>query len=232
MEALDGDLHKRHWPGEDEAYREARNTLLQAEMELERHLTAVVKLRQELPLGGPVKEDYAFAEMVDGKEVVTRLSSLFAPGKEALVLYSLMFAPDDEVPCPACTSLVDGFNGIGWHLQDRINLAIVAKSPIGRIMALAESRGWDRLRFLSSGANSYNADYGAENDEGMQIPALNVFVRRDGQIRHFYNAEKLYIDEPGHPRHVDRLWPIWNMLDLTPEGRGEDWHPKLSYYDK
>ncbi len=232
MEALDEDLHTRHWPGEDEAYREARNTLLQAEMELERHLTAVVKLRQDLPLGGLVKEDYSFEEMVDGKAVATRLSSLFAPDKEALVIYSLMYAPDDEAPCPACTSLIDGFNGVAPHLQDRVNLAVIAKAPIGKIMELAASRSWNRLRLLSSGGNSYNADYGGENDKGMQIPALNVFIRRDGQIRHFYNAEQLYVDQPGHPRHVDRLWPIWNMLDLTPEGRGEDWFPKLSYYDK
>ena len=24
-------------------------------------------------------------------------------------------------------------------------------------------------------------------------------------------------------------WPLWNALDLTPEGRGKDWYPKLDY---
>ena len=30
-------------------------------------------------------------------------------------------------------------------------------------------------------------------------------------------------------RHVDMLWPVWNLFDLTPEGRGTDWYPKLRY---
>jgi predicted dithiol-disulfide oxidoreductase (DUF899 family) len=28
---------------------------------------------------------------------------------------------------------------------------------------------------------------------------------------------------------VDLIWPLWNLLDFTPEGRGTDWYPKLSY---
>ncbi len=96
-------------------------------------------------------------------------------------------------------------------------------------MKIAEERAWSGLRLLSSAGNSYNADYFAETVDGSQIPAANIFVRRDGEIRHFYNAEQLYVDRPGrHPRHVDRIWPIWNILDLTPEGRG-DWFPRLDY---
>src|SRR5712691_582992 len=30
-------------------------------------------------------------------------------------------------------------------------------------------------------------------------------------------------------RHVDLIWPLLNLLDFTPEGRGADWYPKLSY---
>lgn len=222
-------LHNRQWPGEDEAYREARNTLLQAELDLERHLLSVAKLRQTLPPGGALKEDYLFDEADAGAATQVPLSDLFASGKDTLVLYSFMFAPEAEAPCPACTSLVDGLNGIAQHLEDRVNLAIVAKAPIRRFSELAKSRGWTGLRLLSSAKNSYNEDYGAVNAAGDQIPAFNVFTRHEGQIRHFYNAEQLYVDQPGHPHHVDRLWPIWNLLDLTPEGRGEDWFPKLSY---
>jgi predicted dithiol-disulfide oxidoreductase (DUF899 family) len=29
------------------------------------------------------------------------------------------------------------------------------------------------------------------------------------------------------PRHVDLIWPVWNLLDLTPGGRGTDWYPSL-----
>jgi predicted dithiol-disulfide oxidoreductase (DUF899 family) len=69
------------------------------------------------------------------------------------------------------------------------------------------------------------------NPNGDQIPALNVFVRRDGRIHHFYNTELLYAPpEKGQDgRHVDLIWPLWNMFDLTPEGRGEKWGPRLTY---
>ena len=66
-------------------------------------------------------------------------------------------------------------------------------------------------------------------EDGDQLPALNVFTRSDRRIHHFYNTELLYVPpEPGQDgRHVDMIWPLWNLFDLTPEGRGEDWYPKL-----
>jgi len=222
-------LHDRRFPGEDKAYRDARNTLLAAELALEDQLREVVAMRQALPAGGKVAEDYAFATIGNGGERTVRLSELFEPGKDSLFLYSFMFGPDDEKPCPACTSLIDGLNGVCSHIENRMNIAVVAKSPIGRIVEFAEGRGWQGIRLLSSAANSYNTDYFAETADGGQIPAANVFVRRNGEIRHFYNAEMLYVDQPGrHPRHIDRIWPIWNIFDLTPEGRGE-WWPNLAY---
>jgi predicted dithiol-disulfide oxidoreductase (DUF899 family) len=63
------------------------------------------------------------------------------------------------------------------------------------------------------------------------MPMMNVFVRRKGAIRHFWGCELLYAKaERGQDgRHADLLWPLWNALDLTPEGRGKDWRPKLDY---
>jgi predicted dithiol-disulfide oxidoreductase (DUF899 family) len=57
------------------------------------------------------------------------------------------------------------------------------------------------------------------------------FVRREGKIYHFYNTEHLYAQSnPGQdPRHVDLIWPLWNLLALTPEGRGTKWNPRLAY---
>lgn len=221
--------HSRRFPNESEAYRSARNALIEAELSLEAELKRVTALRAALPDGGAPAQDYAFDTKANGRTSQVALSDLFADGKSTLFLYSFMYGPDDGMPCPACTSMVDGLNGISDHLADRINLAIVAKSPIDRIMELAESRGWTRLRFLSSANNSYNSDYGAETDDGRQIPAATIFTKRNGEVRHFYSAEMLYVSQPGHPRHVDRLWPIWNVFDLTPEGRGQDWFPKLDY---
>ena len=208
-------FHDKHFPGEDDTYRTARNALLEAEFALEEQVSKVAAMRQALPAGGAVRQ--------------VRLSELFSPGKETLFVYSYMYAPDAKAPCPACTSLLDGFSGIAPHILARIDLAVVAKSPIERFAKIAEDRGWSGIRLLSSAGNSYNADYFAETTDGSQIPAANIFVRRDGEVRHFYNAEQLYADRPGkHPRHVDRIWPIWNILDMTPEGRG-DWFPQLNY---
>jgi predicted dithiol-disulfide oxidoreductase (DUF899 family) len=36
--------------------------------------------------------------------------------------------------------------------------------------------------------------------------------------------------DPGQdPRGAPDLTPIWTILDATPEGRGNDWYPKLNY---
>lgn len=223
-------LHDIRFPGETGAYRSARDALLAAEIDLEERLRAVADMRRALPAGGPVKEDYVFRTIDDGGEADIALSKLLAPDKPTLLIYSFMLGGRQTRPCPACTSLIDGLNGIAAHLLDRMNVAVCARTPISDFAAFAEGRGWDGgLTLLSSAANDYNADYHAETPDGSQIPALNVFHRDEsGTLRHFYNAEKLYVQGPGHPRHVDRIWPIWNVMDLTPEGR-DDWFPKVAY---
>jgi predicted dithiol-disulfide oxidoreductase (DUF899 family) len=122
-------------------------------------------------------------------------------------------------------------NGTAKHATQRINFVAVAKSPLERIRAVARERAWNNLRLLSSHASTYNRDYQGENEKEDQRPSLNVFVRRDGKIHHFYNTELLFAPkEPGMDgRHVDLLWPLWNLFDYTPEGRGSNWYPRLSY---
>jgi predicted dithiol-disulfide oxidoreductase (DUF899 family) len=224
------------FPNESPEYRSARKALLDSEIRLRRQIEEVAALRRTLPLGGRVREDYVFEEggrdlddLETKREV--RLSGLFAPGKDTLILYSYMFSPAMSQPCTSCTSILDGLNGEAPHVTQRVNLAVVAKSPIERIRAVARERGWKSLRLLSSAGNSYNTDYRAENAKGSQLPALNVFVRRPDGIHHFYNTELLYApSEPGQDgRHVDLIWPLWNLFDYTPEGRGTDWRPRLAY---
>lgn len=229
-------LHSIRFPGETDEYRQARDELLQAEIELRRQTEAVAILRRQLPLGGAIKEDYVFEEgATDPADLNTRqsvqLSALFSEGKDCLILYSFMFGPEMKQACPSCTSILDGLNGSAPHVAQRVNIAVVAKSPLERIRAFAQQRGWRNLRLLSSAHNSYNTDYHGETPDGHQIPSLNVFVRRHGKIYHAYNTELLFApSEPGqHPRHVDAIWPVWNLFDFTPEGRGTDWGPKLVY---
>lgn len=218
--------HSNRFPGESTRYRTARNRLLMAEADLRRHVERVARMRRKLPLGGPVPEDYVFDE---GSNV--RLSELFRDGLDTLLIYSYMFSPQMKQPCPMCTSFLDSVEGAAVHLSQRANLAVVAKSPISRIRQLAESRGWRRIRLLSSANNNYNRDYHGETPDGGQLPMLNVFVRRKGKIHHFYATELQFMppDKGQNQRHIDMMWPLWNLLDLTPEGRGEGWFPSLTY---
>lgn len=228
--------HARRFPGESAEYRAARDRLLREEVELRRSLERVAGLRRGLPAGGTVPEDYEFeegaADLSESQAVQrVRLSELFRSGWTSLVVYSFMYGPKMEVPCPSCTSILDGLNGSAPHVAQRTNLVVVAKSPIHRIRAFARGRGWRNLRLLSSAGNSYNRDYHGEDEKGAQWPILNVFARRDGVIRHTWASELLFApaDQDQNQRHADLIWPLWNLLDFTPEGRGKDWQPKLSY---
>jgi predicted dithiol-disulfide oxidoreductase (DUF899 family) len=224
------------FPQENAEYRKARNDLLAAEIELRRRIEAVAAARRKLPLGGQVAQDYIFEEgpsdlSKQGAPRQTRFSELFEPGKDSLLVYSFMYGPAMTTPCTSCTSILDGLDGTAPHVRDRVNFVVVAKSPIERIRTFARERGWRNLRLLSSAGNPYNVDYHGEDKKGSQLPSLNVFVRRDGKIHHFYHTELLFAPrDPGQDgRHVDLSWPLWNLFDYTPEGRGEKWYPKLSY---
>ncbi len=221
------------FPGESPEYRTARDRLLQQEVELRRATEAVAIARRALPPGGVVPQDYVFQQAgPDGTPTDVRLSELFEPGKDTLAIYNFMFprALDDERPCPSCTSFLDAFDGAALHITQRVNLVVVAKAELSRILAHAQVRGW-RLRLLSSAGNTYNRDYFGEDAQGAQMPMLNVFRREGGAIRHFWGSELLYVPpDPGQdPRHSDSIDPQWNLFDFTPEGRGTDWYPELSY---
>jgi len=234
--------HLEHlsFPGESPAYRAARNALLDEEMALRRQVERVAAQRRALPEGGVIPEDYRF----EGENGPAKLSELF-DGKESLAVYSFMFGPEREQPCPGCTHFLDALDGAAQHITQRLPLVVVAKSPFERLHALAKARGWRRLRLLSTASNTYDRDYFGDSSalsddlrdqqefkdgEEWDMPILNVFHRSGKTIRHFWGSELLYVPpEPGQEyRHNDLLDPLWNMLDLAPEGRG-DFHPKLRY---
>jgi predicted dithiol-disulfide oxidoreductase (DUF899 family) len=238
------------FPGESAEYRAARDRLLAQEIELRRAMEAVAAARRNLPPGGTVPEDYVFQGVgADGAPTDVKLSELFEPGRDSLVIYSFMFPRDpgdkrrgpptgqtallplEEGPCPSCVALLDQLDGAAEHATQRVNLAVVAKSPLPRVVTFAEERGWRRLRLLSSAGNAYNRDYLAETAEGAQRPMLNVFHRDGDTIRHFWGSELFYAPtDPGQdPRHVGTLEPVWNLFDFTPEGRPSDWDEQLSY---
>jgi predicted dithiol-disulfide oxidoreductase (DUF899 family) len=238
------------FPGESADYRAARDRLLEQEIELRRVTEAVAAARRALPAGGPVAEDYVFeAADVDGAPTSVKLSELFEPGKDSLVIYNFMFPRDPgdrspgpaigrtallslaESPCPSCTALLDQLDGAAEHARQHINFAVVAKTSLQRLLIFAEERGWRRLRLLSSTGNTYNRDYHGETADGVQRPMLNVFHRDPDTIRHTWGSELLYAPTDGdqEPRHVGTLEPLWNLFDLTPEGRPTSWWEQLSY---
>ena len=237
-------------PGESAEYRAARDRLLEREIDLRRATEAVAAARRELPPGGRVKLDYVFQGAgLDGAPTDVRLSELFEPGKDSLVIYSFMFPrdPDDQTPgprdgatarlplaegpCPSCAALLDQLDGAADHASQRLSFAVVAKAPLPQVLAFAREHGWRRLRLLSSAGNTYNADYFAETPDGVQRPMLTVFHRDGEVIRHFWSSELLYApSDPGQePRHVGTLEPLWNLFDLTPEGRPAGWVEQFSY---
>jgi predicted dithiol-disulfide oxidoreductase (DUF899 family) len=238
---LDPDVH---FPGESGDYRRARNELLEAEAELRRQTEKVAALRRALPAGGLIKEDYVFESAADGSKV--KLSELFAAGKNSLVIYHMMFPrwPEDpragapggktaelplvEQPCPSCTSVVDGLEGAAFHLAERTNLVVVAKTSPDRLGTYARECGWRNLRLLSSRNNSFNRDYHAETPDGVQLAVLNVFSRGEDGIRHHWASEMTF--KRGDTSSLDPVWSIYGVLDLTREGRGDNAaYPNLQY---
>jgi predicted dithiol-disulfide oxidoreductase (DUF899 family) len=222
------------FPGESAEYRRARNGLLRAEVRLRRSIEAVAAQRRKLPLGGVVTTDYVFdtARAGGGERSTIRLSELFSPGKRTLFLYSFMYpkSPDSYLPCPSCTSIIDGVDGAARHAAQRINFAVIAKAPIEKFQEHARNRGWQHVQLLSSARNTFNRDYAAEDESGRQSPLAHVFVKRGRRIHHSWSSELFFApaDRGQDMRHVDFMWPMWSIFDLTPEGRG-NFHVELEY---
>ncbi|MBV9818119.1 MAG: DUF899 family protein [Solirubrobacterales bacterium] len=231
-------LHDVRFPGESEEYRQARDELLRAEKDVRDRTEKLAQQRRQLPLGGQVPSDYVFQEWDtrSGSRRAVRLSELFEDRKDTLFVYSFMFitGPDGNPigsPCPNCTSIVDAVAGQAQHLTQRINLVVSAKAPIEHFRAHAYSRGWADIRMLSTGQNTFNQDYGAEDERGRQWPIATVFVRRNSQIYHWWSSELFWTAhrDGEESRHVDFMWPYWNILDCTPEGRPQENAPRLNY---
>jgi predicted dithiol-disulfide oxidoreductase (DUF899 family) len=221
--------HNRRYPNENARYREARTALLAEEIELRRHIERVAALRRQLPPGGEVPEDYLF----EGEQGPVRLSQLFGD-KTTLITYNWMHGPQRKRACPMCTSLLSALDGEMPDVLQRVGFAVIARAPIDRLLAFKQARGWRYLPIVSSGGNDFNRAYAHEKPgSGEDNAALNVFVRANGVVHHFWGEEMgAESADPGQdPRGAPDLMPLWTLLDHTPEGRG-DWYPKLEYGGK
>jgi len=235
-EMIDGTYRQTNLPNESPEYLVAREELRHAEIELMRQRERVAELRRALPKGATI-QDYEFLEgpasLNDGDEPVTRvrLSELFTAPDRSLVIYHFMFGKKQTRACPMCTAWIDAFNGVAHHLAQNVDLAIVAAADPSTLRAHARDRGWDKLRLLSAGESSFKYDLGSEDRDGGQDSTLSVFTRdSDGTLRHFYSVHP-GLAEDIKERGIDELNPIWNVLDLTPQGRGT-FYASLDYGTK
>lgn len=148
---------------------------------------------------------------------------------------------NDTVACSGCSMFVDGLNGVAKHIGQRSNLVVIGKAPLSSIRAYAKKRKWDDLRFLSSYGSDFNKDMGVEHPEWMkdmpQGPGLSVYQYEDaegeGKVRFWYQTTPHFgkLDGKDVIRGMDLLTPVWQLFDITPEGRG-NWDPSLEYVEK
>ncbi len=142
------------FPNESAEYRAARTALLAEEIELRRHLERVAVQRRALPPGGEVTGDYRF----QGEHGPASLAGLFGDG-QTLAIYNYMFGPQRQRPCPMCTNLLDSLEGHALaDIGQRMALVVVARSPIERLMAWKQERGWKSLRLYSDLNGHYSRD--------------------------------------------------------------------------
>lgn len=235
-EMIDGSYRQTNLTNESPDYLAKREELRHAEIELLRQRERVAELRRALPPGATI-QDYEFLEgpasLADEDEPVksVRLSELFTAPDRSLVIYHFMFGKKQTTPCPMCTAWIDGVNGIAHHLAQNVDVAIVAAADVATLRANARKRGWDNLRLLSAGESSFKYDLGSEDREGQQDSTISVFTRdADGTLRHFYSGHP-WLSEDIKERGIDELTPIWNFLDLTPQGRGT-FYASLDYAPK
>jgi predicted dithiol-disulfide oxidoreductase (DUF899 family) len=218
---------------ESKEYAGPREKLRLAEIELMSHREQVASLRRQLPVDTLV-DDYVFYEgprrLGDGDDPVTalRISELFTSPDRPLVIYHLMYGKEQTTACPMCTMWIDGFNGIAHHLAQNVDFAVAAAADNVPLRAHARTRGWDRLRLLSCGDSTFKYDLGSEDADGNQDSAISVFtLDSNGSPRHFYTSHPRMSDDMDQ-RGIDLLAPVWHLLDLTPQGRG-DWYAQLDY---
>lgn len=213
------------YPNDSAEYRTARTALLADEIELRRQIERVAKQRRHLPLGG-VPGTYKF---VDEQGKTATLADMFGD-HNTLITYFWMYGPERPRPCPMCTALLGSLDIPAVDLEQRVALAVIGRSPVARQLAFARERGWRNLRFYQCVGDDFPTDYRGLAPDGSEWPALDVWKKVSGKVHHFWAGESSETADPGEDAHgAPDPMPLWNILDLTPEGRGTDWYPKLEY---
>jgi predicted dithiol-disulfide oxidoreductase (DUF899 family) len=202
-----------------------RKALLAREKELTRLRDQIARERRALPWVR-VDKPYIF----DAPEGGRSLAELFE-GRRQLLVQHFMFAPGWEQGCPSCSFMADHIDGMNVHLAHRdVSLLVVSRAPLADIEHFRQRMGW-RFKWVSSFANDFNHDFAVSftpeeqakgevyYNFGMQpfpteeAPGVSVFYRDNaGKVFHTYST---------YGRGVEVMMGTYNLLDLTPKGRGE-----------
>jgi predicted dithiol-disulfide oxidoreductase (DUF899 family) len=221
-------IRRTRLQNESEEYLAKREELRLAEIECMRMREKVAEMRRNLPKGAAVA-DFEFIDAGAEPFRTVSMSSLFTRPDRALVIYQFMYGKQQKEPCPMCTMFIDGLNGVTHHITQNADLAIVAASSPEALREHAGRRGWDRIRLLTTPQDStFKYDLGGEDEHGNQDSTVSVFtLEPSGTIRHFYSAHPSMAPDI-RERGIDLLCAVYNVLDLTPQGRG-DWYASLDY---
>jgi len=232
-ETIEGTFRQTNLTNEPPEYLAKREELRLAEIDLMRQRERAAELRRHLP-PGPALKDYKFIEgpvdldSGDTPPRTVRLSELFTATGRPLVIYHLMYGKRQIKPCPMCTAWIDGINGVAHHVAQNADFAICAAADPAALRAHGRARGWTRLRLLSAGDSTFKYDLGSEDREGNQDSTISVFTKDShGAVHHFYTAHP-WMSPEIKERGIDLMSPIWHVLDLTPQGRG-DWYATMEY---
>lgn len=207
-----------------ETWLEQRTALLVEEKALTRQLDEVARRRRALPWVR-VEKEYTF-ETSDGPR---SLEEVFQ-GRSQLVVYHFMMGPDWPEGCQSCSFWADNFNGVQTHLAARdTTFVAISRAPLGAIESYKKRMGWS-FDWISSLDTDFNMDFGVSFPEGHtndavynyrsvaepmeEVHGLSVLARdADGNVFHTYST---------FARGADIFNGAYQILDLTPNGRGED----------
>jgi predicted dithiol-disulfide oxidoreductase (DUF899 family) len=222
-----------HKTGTREEWLAARKELLAREKELTHRSDALERERQELPWVR-VDKDYSFEADAGAKT----LAELF-DGRSQLLVYHFMFGPSvdgwPEAGCVGCSYTADSLDGSVVHLNHRdVTFVAVSTAPPANLQAYKRRMGWS-FPWVSQGDGDFNLDFSVFTDEerrtgtgfnfgspsradlinvrDTELHGLSAFAVADGAVYHTYST---------YDRGTDVLNATWQLLDRTPEGRGDD----------
>jgi len=184
-----------------------------------RQLDELARKRRDLPWVR-IDKEYTF-ETADGAR---SLADIF-DGRPQLAIYHFMMGPDWPEGCQSCSFWADNFNGIEAHLAARdTTFVVVSRAPLAAIDAYKARMGWG-FNWISSLETDFNMDFGVSFPEGYtdeavynfrmeEVHGLSVLARdNEGDVFHTYST---------FARGADIFNAAYQILDLTPMGRGEE----------